>query len=94
MKLWEPSADQIKDAQITAFIERIGQTFSVQFDDFQSFYDWTIREPEHFWESLWDFCGISGATGDSRPAGRNRRRTTATRTCPPAGGCSLRTCKR
>jgi len=58
MKLWEPSADQIKHAQITAFINRIEQHFSLQFDDFQSFYDWTIREPDHFWEALWDFCGI------------------------------------
>ncbi len=66
MKLWEPSADQIKDAQITAFIKRIEQQFSLQFDDFQSFYDWTIREPEPFWEALWDFCGIISSEPYSR----------------------------
>jgi acetoacetyl-CoA synthetase len=58
MKLWEPSADQVKNAQITAFIDHIEQQFALEFIDFQDFYDWTIREPEHFWKTVWDFCGI------------------------------------
>ena len=72
MKLWEPSADQIKNAQITALMERIGQQFALEFADFQSFYDWTIREPEHFWEAVWEFFGIISSQPYSRVLEKGR----------------------
>ena len=58
MKLWEPTADQARSAKLTQFIGQLECQQSVSFDDYHAFYDWTIREPELFWEAVWNFCGI------------------------------------
>ena len=78
MKLWEASAEQIRSANLTQFISELERQLSLSFEDYHSFYEWTIREPEIFWAAVWDFCGVVASQsyshilldGDKMPGAR------------------------
>ncbi|HVX38334.1 MAG TPA: acetoacetate--CoA ligase [Gemmatimonadaceae bacterium] len=62
--LWTPTAEQIARANLTRFIAQVHaigeRTASVT--DFDSLYQWSVRDLEPFWTEVWRFCGvISGA---------------------------------
>ena len=59
--LWSPTSQQIREANLTAFIERVGRRYDASVTDYPSLYDWSIRQPEPFWRSVWDFCDIQAA---------------------------------
>jgi acetoacetyl-CoA synthetase len=66
--LWIPTADQIAAANLSRFIAQVRaigpETSSIT--DFQSLYEWSIRELELFWSEVWRFCGV--ITADPDPA--------------------------
>jgi acetoacetyl-CoA synthetase len=64
--LWQPSAERKAAANLTRFIEHVNQTWDARCSDYASLYDWSIREPEQFWQSVWRFCGVIGEMG-ARP---------------------------
>ena len=77
--LWTPSAEQIARANLTRFIAQVRaagpQTSSIT--DFESLYDWSIRDLEQFWSDVWRFCGVIvdgdfNGTGDPVLVGRDR----------------------
>lgn len=45
---------------------QVAEQWGATFDDFEALYDWSIREPEKFWLSLWDFAGIIAETRGQR----------------------------
>src|SRR6185503_3547325 len=58
--MWTPTADQVARANLTAFIarvQRLGERTSGVVD-FQSLYDWSVRDLELFWTEVWRFCGV------------------------------------
>src|SRR5215208_5788773 len=63
--LWTPSAEHIARANLTRFIAQVRAagppTSSIT--DFESLYDWSIRDLEQFWLEVWKFCGVV-ADGD------------------------------
>jgi len=61
--LWEPSAERIAQANLTAFIAHGNQRWQAGAHDHASLYQWSIEAPERFWESVWDFCGVIGDKG-------------------------------
>ncbi|MCW5622605.1 MAG: acetoacetate--CoA ligase [Burkholderiales bacterium] len=61
--LWQPSAARIGQTNLTAFIAQVNARWQADANDHTSLYDWSIREPEHFWESVWDFAGVIGDKG-------------------------------
>ena len=64
--LWQPSAERKAKANLTRFIEYVNTTWSAGCSDHPSLYDWSIREPERFWQSVWNFCRVIGDMG-ARP---------------------------
>ena len=56
--LWSPSVARIASATVTAFIGRVERDWHVKIPDFPALCDWSVAEPEKFWRSLWDFCGV------------------------------------
>ncbi len=52
--VWEPSGERIAAAALTRFAETVG--FAPP--DYQALWQWSVREPQAFWQALWDFCGI------------------------------------
>jgi len=61
--LWEPSAERVAQANLTEFIGRVNAQWNAGARDHASVYEWSIREPERFWESVWDFAGVVGDKG-------------------------------
>jgi len=47
-------------------MKQTGERWGEAFDDFAALYDWSIREPEKFWLSMWDFAGIIAETQGER----------------------------
>ena len=47
-------------------MKQAGESWDAAFDTFESLYDWSVREPEKFWLSMWDFAGILAETQGER----------------------------
>ena len=62
--LWEPSPERKAQANLTAFISEVNARWSAGVADHASLYEWSIREPERFWQSVWSFTGVVGVMGD------------------------------
>jgi len=54
-KLWEPSKEQIRNANMTAFMNFLNEEYGLSFTDFREVYQWSIDDREAFWNSMWDF---------------------------------------
>ena len=60
--LWEPSRRRIKDSNITAFIEAVDLDWNTKIEGFEELYEFSIKEPEKFWQSLIQFSGVIAET--------------------------------
>jgi acetoacetyl-CoA synthetase len=66
MKLWEPSRERLERANMSRFIRFVQGEHDDDLVSYQDLYDFSIRFPEKFWTSVWDFCGIR-ASGEREP---------------------------
>ncbi len=57
--LWIP--ENPTQTQLAAFMT--AQGFAAD-TDYQTFWRWSVDNPEKFWEAIWDFCGVVGDKGD------------------------------
>ena len=64
--LWRPSEERRKAANLTAFMNQAGERWGAAFDDYEALYGWSVREPEKFWLSMWDFAAIIAETQGER----------------------------
>jgi acetoacetyl-CoA synthetase len=59
--LWGPDPEQVKRANLTAFIQHIKKQKSKGAEavgDFGSLYRWSVEHSEAFWPEVWRFCGV------------------------------------
>ncbi len=56
--LWQPSKERITRSNITAFIKLVNKRWQVGVADSNALYEWSVSQPEQFWTSVWDFCGV------------------------------------
>ncbi|MES2260611.1 MAG: acetoacetate--CoA ligase [Pseudomonadota bacterium] len=64
--LWTPSAKQIEETRLAAFLTWIEQRHGLQFSDYASLWDWSVTELDSFWSSIWEFFEIQ-ADGEASP---------------------------
>ncbi|MEQ1882562.1 MAG: acetoacetate--CoA ligase [Burkholderiales bacterium] len=63
--LWQPSPERIASSNVTTFIKLVNKRWRAGVDDSEALYEWSINEPERFWTTVWDFCGvIAGQRGE------------------------------
>jgi acetoacetyl-CoA synthetase len=62
--LWTPSKERVEAARITAFMRSVEQRWGTPCPTYDRLYDFSITQPEHFWQSVWEFCGIRGDMGE------------------------------
>ncbi|MGE5130872.1 MAG: acetoacetate--CoA ligase [Sphingomonadaceae bacterium] len=60
-KLWEPSQEAIERAQMTEFARWVVRRLKLDLNTYPDFYRWTVENPEEFWSSVWDWCGVSAS---------------------------------
>jgi len=62
--IWEPGTQRVEAANISRFMRFVReQTGNDDIRRYQPLYDFSVRQPEKFWQLVWEFCGIR-ATGD------------------------------
>jgi acetoacetyl-CoA synthetase len=64
VKLWEPPAQRIAQANITAFARRMEERHGVGLPDYASLWRWSIESPETFWREVWEDGGVIGKRGE------------------------------
>ena len=57
-KLWEPSDNWKKNAEITRFIEFVNKKYDQNIKDGKQLYKWSVESIANFWAAMWDFGGI------------------------------------
>jgi hypothetical protein len=55
-KLWEPSNEWIKNAEITRFIEFVNKVYIQNIKGGEDLYRWSVEKIPDFWEAMWKFC--------------------------------------
>jgi acetoacetyl-CoA synthetase len=61
--LWEPSAERIARARLTAFMRQVSTASGLQLSAYDDLYRFSIERPADFWREVWTFCGIRGEMG-------------------------------
>jgi acetoacetyl-CoA synthetase len=56
--LWQPSQAQIRSANLTRFMAQVGDDWSVTIADYDALHAFSLAEPDKFWHSVIDFCGL------------------------------------
>ncbi|MCV3242191.1 acetoacetate--CoA ligase [Mesorhizobium sp. ZC-5] len=62
--LWTPTAEQIADAPVTAFMAAASKKAGQDFSTYAELHAWSVGSREAFWELVWDFCGVVGDRGE------------------------------
>ena len=57
-KLWEPSAEWIKNANITRFIEFVNKEYDQDIKGGKDLYKFSVEKIEDFWDAMWKFSDI------------------------------------
>ena len=64
--LWQPSAERIASANLTAFIGFLNDRYGVAVSDYAALHAFSVDDMEAFWAAVWDFCGVIAETrGDA-----------------------------
>jgi len=63
--LWEPSAERIEAAPLTAFAAKAEARAGRAFSSYAELHQWSVTQPEDFWDLVWDFCGVVGDKGET-----------------------------
>ena len=61
--LWEPSAERIAEARLTAFTTQVGTATGRTFSSYDDLYRFSIEHAADFWREVWTFCSIRGEMG-------------------------------
>jgi len=62
--LWEPGKERVERANMNRFTRFVReQTGNDDIRSYAPLYDFSVRQPQRFWQLVWEFCGIR-ATGD------------------------------
>ncbi len=61
--LWQPPKHLIEQSRVFSFMSAVSQTYNIPISDYETLYNWSIKEKELFWSELWDFCNVIGTKG-------------------------------
>jgi acetoacetyl-CoA synthetase len=60
--LWQPPAEWVEAANITAFGEWLGQTRALAFRDYQAMWRWSVEDLDQFWAAIWEYFDVRSST--------------------------------
>ena len=63
--IWTPTPERIAQTRLSAFTAAAAKRWQHRLasTDFSQLHAWSIRHPEEFWRSVWEFCGVRGEMG-------------------------------
>ena len=62
--LWAPTQTQITESLVWQFITYVSKKYDQPINSYPELYEWSLREKEKFWVSVWDYCGVVGVKGE------------------------------
>ncbi|CAH6844468.1 Acetoacetyl-coenzyme A synthetase [Vibrio chagasii] len=65
--VWQPSDQRIADANLTRFIDTLDLSdlnLDRGIQSYAELHQWSVDQPESFWQNVWQFCGVVGSQGD------------------------------
>jgi acetoacetyl-CoA synthetase len=62
--LWAPTQTQITESLVWQFITYVSNKYDQPINSYPELYEWSLREKEKFWASVWDYCGVVGVKGE------------------------------
>jgi len=62
--LWAPTQTQITETLVWQFITYVSKKYDQSISSYPELYEWSLREKEKFWVSVWDYCGVVGVKGE------------------------------
>ncbi|MEZ9178142.1 acetoacetate--CoA ligase [Vibrio kanaloae] len=70
--IWQPNEQRIADANVTRFIDSLDlselkpQVLKLERElrSYADLHQWSVEQPESFWQNVWQFCGMVGSQGD------------------------------
>jgi acetoacetyl-CoA synthetase len=57
-RLWQPTADQIENANMTGFIRFVNERYGKSLSDYNALWSWSVEAISDFWAALWDFVDV------------------------------------
>ncbi len=64
--LWRPTPERIAAAQVTRFRRWLADTRGLEFDGYEALWRWSHESLEDFWQSIWDYFGVTSPTPYAR----------------------------
>jgi acetoacetyl-CoA synthetase len=61
--LWEPTAARIEPSRVADYLRWLHTSSDLYFDDYQGLWEWSTRDLDAFWRSVWDYFDVQ-ADGD------------------------------
>ena len=61
--LWQPSAQRIARANLTAFAARLSHRYATEIPEYAALYRWSNEHSEAFWREMWDYAEVIGERG-------------------------------
>ncbi|HEX8988086.1 MAG TPA: acetoacetate--CoA ligase [Rhodocyclaceae bacterium] len=61
--IWQPSPERIAASRLAAFMAEAQARWNRRFDGYAALHRWSVEQPEEFWTSVWQFCGVRGEMG-------------------------------
>ena len=61
IKLWEATEDQKNKSNLFKYENFLHKRYKIKFNkNYSKLHDWSIKNPEKFWNSIWDFSNVKG----------------------------------
>ncbi|MDS1270992.1 acetoacetate--CoA ligase [Lipingzhangella sp. LS1_29] len=64
--LWQPDADRVEQANITAFARWVRKHYGVHVEDYHALWRWSTTELADFWAAIWQYFDVHSDTSYER----------------------------
>ena len=64
--LWTPSKERIENSNAMKFMKQVSEKSGFTGSTFHDLWEWSVNNPEPFWDNIWDFGDIIGDKGSNR----------------------------
>lgn len=58
MLLWQPSKAFQEQSNLFQYLQWVNKTYSFNHSDYKSLWEWSVKSPSEFWESIWSYFNI------------------------------------
>ena len=62
--LWTPSAERVAGSNMASFRHSVNERLGLDLVDTVALQAWSLRDPNAFWQAVWDWGGVLGDPGD------------------------------